>query len=173
MPVVVRSARAHRVLVRPEIFPGRPEILSWAEHSRNSLLPGRSVSYRYCRHCTLPDGRMMRVERQLLASGSDDANDSPLMYRMTAYVEYGYNYASPLGHGRGRVEPKICLLDRSGESVNHPKVRASSVRASAILSAPRQLDRTRRASCTGVGDAGAERERLLSQRHPPPTAPGP
>ena len=47
MPVVVRSARALRVLVRPEIFPGRPEILSWAEHSRNSLLPGRSVSYRY------------------------------------------------------------------------------------------------------------------------------
>ena len=49
-----------------------------------------------------------------------------------AYVEYGYNYASPLGYDNSRVEPKICLLDRSGESVNHPKVRASSVRASTI-----------------------------------------
>ena len=51
---------------------------------------------------------MVRVERQLLASGSDDATDSPndLPYDI-AYAEYGYIYASPLGYGSIRVEPKI------------------------------------------------------------------
>ena len=51
---------------------------------------------------------MVRMERQLLVSGSDDATDSPngVPYDI-AQVEYGYIYASPLGYGSIRVEPKI------------------------------------------------------------------